>query len=84
VGDTVSIDANKPQVTALHVQRMDGDRICVTAIPLAYSSFTKSALAVKMTPPAFLNMDAYWPVTRDTGSAMANEELARKEVAVQN
>jgi hypothetical protein len=84
VGDTISIDANKPQVTPLHVQRIDGDRICVTAIPLAYSSFTKSASVVKMTPPAFLNMDAFWPVTRDTGSPMANEELVGNKVAAKN
>jgi hypothetical protein len=84
VGDTISIDANKPQVTALHVQCLEGDRICVTAIPLAYSSFTKSAMAVKMTPPAFLNMEGHWPVTRDTGSALANEESVGKEVAAKN
>jgi len=86
VGDTISIDANKPQVTALHVQRMEGDRICVTTIPLAYTAFTKSEVALKMTPPEQLNMDAYWPVTRDTGSAMSVEEKtgAGKEVAAQN
>jgi len=73
VGDVVSIDASKPQVTALHVQRMDGDRICVTTMPLAYTNFTSNTAALKMTPPELLNMDAYWPVTRDTGSTMSAE-----------
>lgn len=89
VGDTISMDANKPQVTALHVQRIDGDRICVTSIPLAYSGFTKTATTLKMNPPDKLNMDAYWPVTRDAGSAMAAEKAASaaaegKEVAAKN
>ncbi|GEP45469.1 hypothetical protein BGE01nite_47600 [Brevifollis gellanilyticus] len=87
VGDVVAIDGNKPQVTALHVQRMDGDRICVTTMPLAYTNFTNATATLKMTPPELLNMDAYWPVTRDTGSAMAAEtsELADgTEVAAKN
>lgn len=85
VGDIISMDANKPQVTALHVQRMDGDRICVTAIPLAYTGFTKTATSLTMTPPDMLNMDAYWPVTRDTGSAMSSETAAdAKAVAAKN
>jgi hypothetical protein len=56
---------------------------------LAYSSFTKTASAQKMNPPDALNMDAYWPVTRDTGSAMAVEDVGSytkevKKVAAQN
>jgi hypothetical protein len=87
IGDVVTMDSSKPQVTVLHVQRMDADRICVTTIPLAYTDFTKSAsTALKMTPPERLNMDAYWPVTRDTGSAMAsiNSEIVgeRKDIVV--
>jgi hypothetical protein len=74
VGDVVAMDGSKPQVTVLHVQRMDGDRICVTTIPLAYTGFTKTASSLKMSPPGMLNMDAYWPVTRDAGSAMAAVE----------
>ncbi len=87
VGDVVAIDGNKPQVTALHAQRMDGDRICVTTMPLAYTNFTSATASLKMKPPVLLNMDAYWPVTRDTGSAMAAEtsDLADgTEVAAQN
>jgi hypothetical protein len=87
VGDTIAMDSSKPQVTTLHVQRLDENRLCVTAIPLAYSGFTKTDTAVKMTPPEQLNMDAYWPVTRDTGSAMEAEEKAAaegKEVAAKN
>jgi hypothetical protein len=75
VGDDFVMDSTKPQVTALHVQRMDGDRICVTTMPLAYSTFTKASEALSMTPPEMLNMEAYWPVTRDTGSAMALETV---------
>jgi len=86
VGDEVMMDASKPQVTALHVQRMDGDRICVTTMPLAYTTFTKTAASLKMTPPEMLNMEAYWPVTRDTGSAMAAEASTAEgeQVAAKN
>lgn len=87
IGDTVTIDSSKPQVTILHVQRMDADRICVTTIPLAYSTFTKnSAGPLKMLPPDKLNMDAYWPVTRDTGVEMAavssNAPLDPKQIVL--
>lgn len=85
VGDLVSIDSSRPQLAALHVQRLEGDRFCVTAMPLAYSGFTKTAQNLRMSPPEKLNMDAYWPVTRDVGSVAdgpeADEAEERKEVA---
>jgi hypothetical protein len=77
VGDVISMDSTKPQITALHVQRLGSERICITTIPLAYSTFTKQAPhSLAMTPPETLNMDAYWPVTRDTGSALEAEQAA--------
>lgn len=58
--------------SALHVQRLDDDRICVTLLPLAYQSVTKAGeSAVALTPPDQLNMEAYWPITRDPGPEFA-------------
>lgn len=87
LGDIVTMDNTKPQVTVLHVQRMDADRICVTTIPLAYNDFTKAASKdFKMTPPERLNMDAFWPVTRDTGASMASvdheQPIGRNDVVI--
>ena len=54
-------------------------------MPLAYSGFTKTAQNLRMSPPEKLNMDAYWPVTRDVGSVAdspeADDAEERKEVA---
>ena len=65
IGDKVTIESNRPQLAALHVQRLDGERICVTTLPLAYTSFTASLTEIKMSPPEKLNMDAIWPITQD-------------------
>ncbi len=71
VGETITMNSVKPQLSALHVQRMDGDRLCVTLVPLAYTGFStaKDAVPLTMAPPEKLNMEAYWPVTQDTGPA---------------
>lgn len=76
VGETLKMNEVKPQVSALHVQRMGEGRICVTVVPLAYTNFTvakevkadKPAAMLTMAPPEKLNMEAYWPVTRDSES----------------
>lgn len=66
-GDTVTLDQKQTFASTLHVQRMDGDRICVTVVPLAYKGFKSKAGEIEMKPPEKLNMDAYWPITRDPG-----------------
>jgi hypothetical protein len=72
VGDKLVVESSRPQLSVLHVQRLDGERICVTTVPLAYSPFTAGATDLKMAPPDRLNMDAFWPVTRDV-PVMASE-----------
>jgi len=66
-GETVILDQKQTFASTLHVQRMDGDRICVTVVPLAYQGFNSKVGAITMAPPEKLNMDAYWPITRDPG-----------------
>jgi hypothetical protein len=66
-GETLTLDQKQTFASTLHVQRMDGDRICVTVVPLAYQGFISKVGAIAMTPPDKLNMDAYWPITRDPG-----------------
>jgi hypothetical protein len=86
VGETINLDQKKTCATALHVQKLEADRVCVTVVPLAYQGLTaKSGTTIQLTPPEALNMDAYWPVTRDPGlmaegetSAAAGQEVAAK------
>lgn len=80
-GDSFDLQ-KRSYASALHVQRMDEDRICVTVVPLAYQAAgkvnaeTKAAPVLTMTPPNLLNMEAYWPITRDPGSEFALETQA--------
>ncbi|MDZ4287045.1 MAG: hypothetical protein U0984_03760, partial [Prosthecobacter sp.] len=77
VGATIKLDQKQTFASTLHVQRMEADRLCVSVIPLAYQGFVSNAGGViRMTPPEALNMDAYWPVTRDPGLVAAGEETA--------
>jgi len=70
-GDTFNLQ-KRSYASTLHVQRMDEDRICVTVVPLAYQALAKAGEEVlSLTPPDQLNMEAYWPITRDPGSEFA-------------
>lgn len=80
-GDTITLQ-KRSYASALHVQRMDEDRICITVVPLAYQTTAKTGNEVlALTPPERLNMEAYWPITRDPGSEMALSKLEPAEVA---
>lgn len=81
-GDTFNLQ-KRSYASALHVQRMDEDRICVTVVPLAYQAVAKAGEEVlTLTPPDILNMEAYWPITRDPGSEFAMENKETLDVAV--
>lgn len=68
--------------SALHVQRMNEDRMCITVVPLAYQAPAKTGSDVlTFGPPETLNMEAYWPITRDPGSEMALAEKEAVDVA---
>jgi hypothetical protein len=85
-GETLKLDQKQTFASTLNVQKLEHDRLCVTVIPLAYQGFISSAgNEMHMTPPAMLNMDAYWPVTRDPG-LMADEESSpsSSQVAAKN
>jgi hypothetical protein len=71
LGDTLVLDQKSTFAAALHVQKFDQERVCVTLMPLAYQGFAaKDGKEFQMKPPAKLNMDAYWPLTRDPGAAV--------------
>jgi hypothetical protein len=70
-GDALVLDQKNTFAAALHVQKFDQERVCVTLVPLAYQGFAaKDGKQFDMKPPARLNMDAYWPLTRDPGAAV--------------
>lgn len=70
-GDTFNLQ-KRSYASALHVQRMEEDRMCVTVVPLAYQAVAKAGEeTMALTPPDSLNMEAYWPITRDPGSEFA-------------
>lgn len=68
-GDVIELDQKNTFTAALHVQKFDQDRLCVTLLPLAYQGFKKDESQIDMKPPAKLNMDAYWPLTSDPGNS---------------
>ena len=69
VGDTIVLDQKNTFTAALHVQKFDQERVCVTLMPLAYQGFgAKDGKPLEMKPPEMLNMEAYWPLTRDPAS----------------
>ncbi|MCW0220445.1 MAG: hypothetical protein OJI67_19110 [Prosthecobacter sp.] len=75
-GDVFTLQ-KRSYASTLHVQRMEEDRLCVTVVPLAYQALAKAGEEVlALTPPERLNMEAYWPITRDPGSefAMSNKD----------
>ncbi|SKA98321.1 hypothetical protein SAMN02745166_02728 [Prosthecobacter debontii] len=80
-GDTFNLQ-KRNYASALHVQRMEEDRMCVTVVPLAYQAVSKAgADSLALTPPESLNMEAYWPITRDPGPEFAATKDETVEVA---
>ncbi len=67
-GDVIELDQKNTFTAALHVQKFDQDRLCVTLLPLAYQGFNKDDHQIDMKPPTKLNMEAYWPLTSDPGN----------------
>jgi hypothetical protein len=65
-GDKITLDKKNTFAAALHVQKFDQDRLCVTLMPITYQGLgAKNGKALKMNPPALLNMGAYWPISHD-------------------
>ena len=65
-GDKITLDKKNTFAAALHVQKFDHDRLCVTLMPITYQGLgAKDGKALKMNPPALLNMEAYWPISND-------------------
>lgn len=65
-GDKITLDKKNTFAAALHVQKFDHDRLCVTLMPITYQGLgEKDGKPLKMNPPVLLNMDAYWPISHD-------------------
>ncbi|MFO1437406.1 MAG: hypothetical protein U1F81_03730 [Verrucomicrobiaceae bacterium] len=65
-GDKITLDKKNTFAAALHVQKFDHDRLCVTLMPITYQGLgAKDGKALKMNPPSLLNMEAYWPISHD-------------------
>jgi hypothetical protein len=75
VGDKIKLDQKSTFTAALHVQKFEHDRVCVTLMPLTYAGLnTKEGKPAVMSPPEKLNMEAYWPISRepvDSGEKVA-------------
>jgi hypothetical protein len=70
VGDRINLDKKTTFAAALHVQKFDHDRVCVTLMPLTYECLTsKDGAPLKMTPPERLNMEAFWPISHEPKGA---------------
>ena len=73
-GDKIALNQKSAFTAMLHVQKLKQDRVCVTVVPITYQGIQASEGAgIKMSPPDKLNMDAYWPITKDPG---LNERVA--------
>ena len=76
-GETITLDQKNTFASAIHVQKLDADRICVTVVPLAYQGFGVEGF--QMNAPAKLNLEARWPVAADLNAVKA--EVAGKVAA---
>ncbi len=79
-GDKIKLDQTTTFASTVHVQKLPGDRICVTVLPLAYQGFEIAKVGtVKMDVPQALNMDAPWPVARDLDEVQGQEVASKIE-----
>ncbi|MCB1229024.1 MAG: hypothetical protein KDN19_02090 [Verrucomicrobiae bacterium] len=69
VGDIVQIQESATCAAVIHVQRMDEDNICFTAVPLVAREFeTPAGPKLNVEPPERLNLDTgHWPLSNDGG-----------------
>lgn len=67
-GDKLELTQKSAFAAMLHVQKLKLDRISVTLVPITYQGIASGhGEPIKMEPPEVLNMDAYWPITKDPG-----------------
>jgi hypothetical protein len=89
VGHKIALDTKSTKTTyanLIHIQRMDGQKLRASLIPLVYECATgaEGKALVTLEPPAKLNMDAAWPIARGLEVAnAANNEVVPTQVAVQ-
>ena len=64
-GDKITLDQKSTFASAVHVQKLPLDRLCITLVPITYQGFTAASHPVQMEAPKLLNMSANWPIARD-------------------
>ena len=89
VGATVQLDVQSVKTSyasLVHVQRMDGQKIRATAVPLVYQCplGQDGKQVASFAPPVRLNMEATWPLSREIkiadSAAAADTNVAAQTV----
>lgn len=65
-GDKIMLNQKSTFASVIHVQKLQGDRVCVSVVPLAYQGFsTGEGQPLVLKEPDLLNMEAAWPIAGD-------------------
>ena len=81
-GEVIKLD-KRTYASALHEQKLDEDRMCVTLLPLAYQTVVfEGGKSHALAPPALLNVEAFWPLTADPGREGEQPPAATTGLAV--
>lgn len=73
-GDVIKLE-KRTYASVLHFERLGEDRVCATVVPLAYQTAVfADGKSHKLTPPEMLNIEAWWPLTRDPGASKEPDE----------
>jgi hypothetical protein len=81
VGSVFNLDTQSPRSTyasVVHVQRMEGQTLRATLVPLVYQcpSAVDEKAKLAFTPPERLNMQAHWPISTESTPTPASAEPA--------
>ncbi len=68
-GDIVQVAESATCAAVIHVQRLENDQLCFTAVPLVKRDFeTPAETRIRVAPPERLNLDSgTWPLSRGPG-----------------
>jgi hypothetical protein len=77
VGQEISVDGSKDYAALLNIKRVDKDHLCFTAVPLLYGTYQINETAsISLAPPAVLNVDAPWPMSKNVIKGNTSEATA--------
>ncbi len=73
-GQKIMLNQKATFASVIHVQKLQGDRVCVSVVPLAYQGFnTEAGQPLVMKEPSLLNMEAAWPIALDLDKPLGIE-----------